>query len=111
MAEMRSLGLRDFPPEVLTRVLLAFLADNAAEARLRNGARLCDLSDVIAWLRELRQEIKVEPASVGGLLAKLNTTCHDCGHVHEGSDECGVFIGGGPDSKKFCRCEKRVLVC
>ncbi len=36
-------------------VTLNTLADQAIEARLSNGARLCDASDFAAWLREVAE--------------------------------------------------------
>lgn len=32
-------------------------------------------------------------------------TCSRCGHVHEGSSECGMPMGNG----RICRCEMEVV--
>jgi hypothetical protein len=76
-----------------TCVIFNYLADHAAEARLANGERLCDVTDVVVWLREL--------GDAASHVEIVDRTCPRCGHIHQGDTECGEPIGGG----RVCRCE------
>ncbi|HZW05360.1 MAG TPA: hypothetical protein VFF58_00500 [Candidatus Nitrosotalea sp.] len=119
MAYMQRCG----PQEL--NVVFHFLADQAGQARLSNGARLCDVSDFSAWLRELGDAARISgeiPDSTEVLPMPERSTrprvterpaqlrnwnaCPRCGHVHEGDRECGVEIGRG----QICRCEMEVPV-
>lgn len=118
----RILGRQD------SSVVFTFLADHICNARLANGARLLDLSDVRAWFLEAAEcahrrdwpesvelshlramvdrEIGPRPKLTGRTLDRrtLDSTCPRCGHIHEGVGECGMAMGNG----RHCRCEMEV---
>jgi hypothetical protein len=117
IADLRLLGPQD------SRVFFSYLADHFHEARLANQQRLCDLSDVIAFLREVAaaadgcefpESAEVSARGIFGTRPKVihriaqprnwSDFCPDCGHAHIEDDECGFPIGGG----RICRCERKV---
>jgi hypothetical protein len=99
------------------RMLFQYLADNLYSADLASGDRVAssDVTTVKTWLHELseaaREMSRNPPGTEVQLLQELRTcrrviksvedTCPRCGHVHEGSSECGMFMGNG----RYCRCE------
>ena len=102
-----------------------YLADHH-EARLADGQRLNDLTDFAAWLRELAEAASPQPLSLAPVricasfkgprfvlgpveVQKLSqlATCPRCGHIHQGEEECGMFMGA---SAGFCRCEEETTV-
>jgi hypothetical protein len=120
--DLRALGPGQDTPEALlyTRLLCRYLADHLHEATLQSGMGLRDLSDVIAWLRELADVARnpETPIRQGVALAlqrnaadrgrsqpaRWDDTCPRCGHVHEGLGQCGMPMGGGG----ICGCELEV---
>jgi hypothetical protein len=60
------------------------------------------------WRYLMGEQPPIKPATIDGELArkKLLSTCPRCGHVHQGSEECGEDLGGAGK----CRCEYAVMV-
>lgn len=104
------------------RLLLHYLADHVYLANLNSGDRVAgsDATTFKIWLHELSEEarqIARLPASSEHLLSvtreilppapqrRYDPTCPRCGHVHEGTAECGMPMGSG----RFCRCEMEVV--
>jgi hypothetical protein len=97
-----------------------YLATHAHELTLANGCRLIDGTDFIQFFREMAEALEfydvrdraakrmngaVPAQPRWNSIAKAGSDpCHRCGHVHEGSKECGVLIGGD----RICRCEMEV---
>jgi hypothetical protein len=120
IADLRALGKQD------AKVFFNLLADRVYDARLSNGQRLRDATDFMMWLRELgeasagdvtgrcfqspnvpsEEEIRTWTGVTTGPRCRrlIDNPCPRCGHVHEGSAECGAHIGGG----RTCRCEMEV---
>ena len=110
IAELRLMGPQD------PNVIFQYLADHVYEAELPtslNGPprRVRDASDFREWLLELAEAAKparcVSPALRQTQIPAQQPRdhrCPDCGHVHEGRDECGKYLG----EEKFCPCESRV---
>jgi hypothetical protein len=95
------------------RVLFLYLADAAIDAELAHGNHLRDISDFIAWLRELADAVKRQdvwagteatPPKVTVISQDFPEFCPDCGHVHIDDSECKFPIGG----ERICRCERKV---
>lgn len=102
---------RDFiaklAPEELDRLsgMFRHLAEHITEARLSTGLRLIDLTDVRAYFYELASAADFFDSPQGRAMRhSVDSTCPRCGHVHQGSAECGQEIGGG----RICRCELEV---
>jgi hypothetical protein len=118
-------------PAELERMGLIFelLSIRIPDAELVNGSHLRDASDFMAFLLELSAAAKLAnvrgPMQFGPPYRSLRSqqerwqrenksptvrlveeTCPRCGHVHEGSAECGFDIGGG----RICHCEMEVRV-
>jgi hypothetical protein len=100
------------------RLLLNYLADHVYHAELRDATDfrqwLLDLAEEARNLGQLAENTKVSWMTVKGPCRKVTTpppqprydpTCPRCGHVHEGSAECGMDMGNG----RFCRCEMEVV--
>src|SRR6185437_7822855 len=83
------------------------LAAHVYDARLKNGQRLTDAIDFVAWLRELGDQskstegqfpaerstgLKVTPARLELRLGQ-ERVCPGCGHAHEGDYECEKDMG------------------
>jgi hypothetical protein len=122
--DLRAMGPQD------VRVIFHYLADRAIDARLAEGQRICDVSDVVAWLRELaeaakesegnssesdgtfrtRPKVTERPAQARWAEAAYNDAmaerarCPDCFHVHSGRYECTEYLGEG----RFCKCSSKV---
>lgn len=114
--------LRRMGPQSL-EVLFTYLANHWYEFRLENGT-LVRHSDAIGareFLLECAAAAKLSPdveSTEVSIAAgsrprpqvirqeqpRWDRTCHNCGHVHEGEEECGVFMGGGG----YCKCEEGV---
>ena len=111
---LRSIARQIPPSSHRADLLFRFLADNVCMARLNSGARVLDQIDFAQWLRELADASLTSsgrscPSGVGGRPIQgyfeiRDRTCPRCGHVHQGSAECGEEIGGG----RICRCELEV---
>jgi hypothetical protein len=56
-------GLRAMVGPQEVRVIFHYLANHAIEARLAEGQRITDVSDVVAWLRELAEAAKESEVS------------------------------------------------
>lgn len=99
--------------------IFRYLADHAFESRLRDGAPIRDVTDFRMWLAELAEAAELRksgqsttvsvPAEIRPCRKVMGTfgnsdPCPRCGHVHQGSAECGEEIGGG----RICRCELEV---
>lgn len=113
-------------------VVFLYLANHAIDARLEQGQRICDVSDVIAWLRELAEAAKIpdvaekpQTSSLASGVAESRATaaaefrtwaktqpsaqprwdqrCEDCFHVHTGRYECTEYLGEG----RFCKCSSK----
>ena len=109
VSDLRLLGPQD------QNVIFAFIADRAYLLRLNSGGRLSDLTDFKLFLDELSAAWRfadfkeaVPPPIDRKPLGhwEVEDVCVRCGHVHEGSAQCGVPIGEG----RFCRCEVEVSV-
>jgi hypothetical protein len=120
IADLRAMGAQD------VRVIFHFLANRAIEARLAEGQRICDVTDVVAWLRELAEaarvtevlapaELRTRPKVMGEFVItdppkeqprwdRDPHRCEDCFHVHTGRYECTEYLGEG----RFCKCSTRV---
>jgi hypothetical protein len=93
------------PPGELDRfgVIFHYLSDHIIDARLQSGMRLIDLTDVRAFLYEVALAARIaDPRQWNSVSA--NSTCPRCGHVHQGSSECGQEMEPG----RICRCEIEV---
>lgn len=121
--------LRTLPPDSRTadefmqylRLGLSHLEKDFYELRLANGQRALDASDFAQLLRELR-DATLNPVSSStevpdqvGIRTRLrvtgrvdvsryDSTCPRCGHIHEGTGECGVSMG----KDRLCRCDLEV---
>ena len=121
----RSLAPPSLDPDLIcARLLLRYLADQVYEARTADGRSVRDISDISTWLRELADEARkiaqISPGTnvpfaaesrpgpkVTTPLAQLrydSSLCPDCGHEHEGREECAKYLGEG----KFCHCSSKV---
>jgi hypothetical protein len=85
--------------------IFRFLAVHAYEFRLEGGKQLRDASD----FKQLLHEISEAAANARDCRKVMGTfviadPCPRCGHVHQGSPECGEEIGGG----RTCHCELEV---
>ena len=78
--------------------IFLFLANHAHELRTADGQRMNDATDFTAFLRELADALA--PAKQPKLAC--HDTCPRCGHIHQGEEECGMFMGA---TAGFCRCE------
>ena len=97
------------------RLLLIYLADHVYDLR--------DASDFRVWLLDLAAELRqgmgtgqfpsstevqppteIRPRSKVMPQSRWDDVCPRCGHVHEGSGECGVRMG----KDIICRCELEV---
>ena len=98
-ANFRILGPQD------ERVLFTYLAENLYEATFADGRPLSrsDIMGFREWLLEIAGAAVVHISA--GTRRELDATCPRCGHIHEGSSECGVRMGGD----RFCRCEMEVV--
>lgn len=94
-----------------------FLADHLYTATLRDGrpVRYGDAITVKEWLEELSDALvfhdfpastELQSLAVSRTRPEVMRTCPRCGHVHEGSAECGAEMGPG----RVCRCEMEVGV-
>lgn len=85
--------------------IFLYLANHFPELETSDGQKMNDLTDFATFLREFAEALAPrEKASNPGHYS----TCHSCGHIHEGSEECGKFIGNGPNGPRYCRCEAKV---
>jgi hypothetical protein len=103
-------------------VIFTYLADQVYDAKLATGQRILDATDFTAWLRELAEAAKVSDFSQSTQVSsgtefgtspkvmprppqpRWDRSCPDCGHEHEGRNDCAKSLGEG----KFCQCESRV---
>lgn len=104
------------------RLLISYLADNVYSLELANGVGVRTVTNLQAFCEEVMAESKrlaaqcsklsegTEVSSVSDVRARPKMTprpqqrwdeCNRCGHVHEGSGECGVRMG----PNVICRCE------
>jgi len=113
LADILSQGPRsEFLPLEL-RLIFRQLHDNLPMLKLRNGAHVRDVPDVMELCREMIDLLSPpKPAQVGVFTAgsarerfPFEATCPNCGHVHFEEDECGEQLGGG----RVCRCERKVV--
>jgi hypothetical protein len=88
--------------------IFRFLAEHLYELRLSNGHPLRDSTDFRDFLFELSQGAEMadqnRPCPKVIPRGQFDDTCPRCGHVHQGSGECGEQMGGG----RICRCETEV---
>jgi hypothetical protein len=101
-----------FPPghqrETLlsARLLLRYLADHIYSAELESGARIHDLLDMKRWLEEIAEASRALSQKTGVSAPELRLElrqqpeCPLCGHVHQGRQECGVYLS----ELRFCKC-------
>jgi hypothetical protein len=99
--------------------IFRFLAEHTYELRLSSGHPLRDSTDFRDFLFELSRGAELAHQAVNTHVAiasqnrpcpkviprgQFDDTCPRCGHVHQGSGECGEQMGGG----RICRCETEV---
>jgi hypothetical protein len=87
---------------LVLRLVMRYFADNIHFARLNNGSKIGDVTDVKMLFDQCVDILAVNAR----MTRSLQRTCPRCGHVHEGDRECGAFMGGGG----FCRCEVEIPV-
>jgi hypothetical protein len=85
--------------------IFLYLANHFPELETSDGQKMNDLTDFATFLREFAEALapSANPARPG-----YYATCHVCGHSHQGPEECGEFIGTGPNGPRYCRCEAKV---
>jgi hypothetical protein len=93
--------------------IFRFLAEHTYELRLSSGHPLRDSTDFRDFLFELSRGLQLahdlaprENRRCPKVIPRgqFDDTCPRCGHVHQGSGECGEQMGGG----RICRCETEV---
>ena len=82
------------------RIIFDLQTTTALDLRTISGMRLLDVAD---W-KEFFQEVGDVLAENGAIRPPRDLRCADCLHVHEGRDECKVYLG----EEKFCPCEAKV---
>jgi hypothetical protein len=85
--------------------IFLYLANHFPELETSDGQKMNDLTDFAAFLREFAEALaprENNPVPV------QRVVCHCCGHSHQGPEECGEFIGTGPNGPRYCRCEEKV---
>jgi hypothetical protein len=94
------------------RLIFRTLRDNLHLVKLRDGARICDLSDMRALCLELVEELtpvtcmRRGPSMLRAEQPRDWNECPRCGHTHQEAHECGVQIGPG----LVCHCQREVAV-
>jgi hypothetical protein len=107
-----------FAPADMDRLssIFLYLAEHSYEARLKDGKQIRDATDFRYFLRELSEAAivamgrdcadVVNRAERRPVRRLVESTCFRCGHVHQGSAECGQEMGQG----RICRWEVEVTV-
>ena len=80
------------------------LADHGHELHLESGQALRDGIDFIAFHREVAVAARLRGSAGRTVTFGPVRACSECGHEHEGKNECSKYLGEG----KFCHCESRV---
>lgn len=106
------LNLVEIDKRVFAQQLVLLLARNIHDATLKSGKPLTDRIDFEMFLSEVADAAAphvphVPPQARWSRREEAtDQTCPRCGHIHQGSAECGIDIGGG----RICRCELAVAV-
>jgi hypothetical protein len=77
-----------------------WLAKHIAEVRTYQGLSINDAINADILLMQYADALRLAAPSA----KPFDPTCPDCGHIHEGEDECKMQMGGGRE----CLCERRV---
>ena len=113
LADILSQGPRSELLPLELRMMFRQLHDNLPLLKLRNGSHVRDVPDVMELCREMIDLLTPnKPPQIGVFTAAsarerfpFADTCPDCGHVHNGENECGEKLGGD----RVCRCERKVV--
>ncbi len=122
--------LRALPPDRRTadefmqylRLGLTFIEKHFYELQLADGTVIAngDITSAVAGIREIRDatlnlvpstqvqdqaRIRTRLRVTGRVdVSRYDSTCPRCGHIHEGTGECGVSMG----KDRLCRCDLEV---
>ena len=101
LADILSQGPRSELLPLELRMIFRQLHDNLPYLKLRNGASVRDVPDVLELCREMIDHL----SPVYPIPPPTKSVCPRCGHVHkQGEKECGEDMGGGG----VCKCDLEV---